>query len=114
MPWDSNTVSLLLAIARLIGVLIFASMHRIARRTLVMISGGCMGVSLLIVVAYMKVFAGVQDPPFQITLIIAFLFYMLFALLGILPMPWVLCGEVFPMEVKGNNNRDKLNIVIVV
>jgi len=39
---------------------------------------------------------------------------MLFALLGILPMPWVLCGEVFPMEVKGNNNRDKLNIVSII
>jgi len=106
MPWDSNTVSLFLSMARVIGVLGFAAMHRVARRTLVMISGGCMAISLLTVVAYMKAFAGVQDPPFEMTLIVAFVMFMFFALLGILPMPWVLCGEVFPMEVKGNNNLD--------
>ncbi|CAI6358562.1 unnamed protein product [Macrosiphum euphorbiae] len=104
MPWDSNTVSLFLSLARVIGVLGFAAMHRVARRTLVMISGGSMAISLLIVVAYMKAFAGVQDPPFEMTLIVAFVMFMFFALLGILPMPWILCGEVFPMEVKGVMN----------
>jgi len=106
MPWDSNTVSLFLSFARVIGVLGFAAMHRVAFRTLVMISGGCMAISLLTVVAYMKAFAGVQDPPFEMTLIVAFVMYMFFALLGILPIPWILCGEVFPMAVKGNNNID--------
>jgi len=105
VPWDSNTVSLFLSVARLMGGLGFAAMHRVARRTLVMISGGCMAVSLLIVVAYMKAFAGVQDPPFAMTLIVAFIMFMFFALLAILPMPWILCGEVFPMAVKGNRNQ---------
>ncbi|XP_060859337.1 facilitated trehalose transporter Tret1-like [Metopolophium dirhodum] len=104
MPWDSNTVSLFLSLARVIGVLGFAAMHRVARRTLVVVSGGCMAISLLTVVAYMRAFAGVQDPPFEMTLIVAFVMFMFFALLGILPMPWVLCGEVFPMEVKGVMN----------
>ncbi|XP_022169572.1 facilitated trehalose transporter Tret1-like isoform X2 [Myzus persicae] len=104
MPWDSNAVSLFLAFARVIGVLSFAAMHRVPRRTLVMVSGGCMAVSLLVVVAYMKAFAGVQDPPFEFTLIVAFVMFMFFALLGILPMPWMLCGEVFPMAVKGVMN----------
>ncbi|CAI6354660.1 unnamed protein product [Macrosiphum euphorbiae] len=104
VPWDSNTVSLFLSVARLMGGLGFAAMHRVPRRTLVMISGGCMAVSLLIVVAYMKVFAGVQDPPFAMTLIVAFIMFMFFALLAILPMPWILCGEVFPMAVKGVMN----------
>jgi len=26
---------------------------------------------------------------------------MFFALLGVMPIPWILCGEVFPMAVKG-------------
>eukprot|EP00102_Acyrthosiphon_pisum_P023924 XP_016661134.1 PREDICTED: facilitated trehalose transporter Tret1 isoform X2 [Acyrthosiphon pisum] len=104
MPWDSNTVSLFLSLARVIGVLSFAAMHRVACRTLVMVSGGCMAISLLTVVAHMKAFAGVQDPPFQMTLIVAFVMFMFFALLGILPIPWILCGEVFPMAVKGVMN----------
>ncbi|XP_029343468.1 facilitated trehalose transporter Tret1 isoform X2 [Acyrthosiphon pisum] len=104
MPWDSNTVSLFLSLARVIGVLSFAAMHRVPCRTLVMVSGGCMAISLLTVVAYMKAFVGVQDPPFQMTLIVAFVMFMFFALLGILPIPWMLCGEVFPMAVKGVMN----------
>lgn len=103
VPWDSNTVSLFLSVARLMGAVGFAAMHRVARRKLVMISGGCMAVSLLVVVAYMSAFAGVQDPPFAMTLVVAFTMFMFFALFAILPMPWILCGEVFPMEVKGNN-----------
>jgi len=87
------------------GGLSFAAMHRVKRRTLVMLSGVCMAGALLIIVTYMKAFDGVQDPPFAMTLIIAFLMYMFFALLAILPMPWILCGEVFPMAVKGNKNH---------
>uniref|UniRef100_A0A2S2NTN1 Facilitated trehalose transporter Tret1 n=1 Tax=Schizaphis graminum TaxID=13262 RepID=A0A2S2NTN1_SCHGA len=104
VPWDSNTVSLFLSVARLMGGVGFAAMHRVPRRRLVVISGGCMAVSLLVVVAYMRAFAGVQDPPFAMTLIVAFIMFMFFALLAILPMPWILCGEVFPMEVKGVMN----------
>ncbi|XP_025191046.1 facilitated trehalose transporter Tret1-like isoform X2 [Melanaphis sacchari] len=104
VPWDANTVSLFLSIARLMGGVGFATMHRVARRKLVVVSGGCMAVSLLIVVAYMSAFTGVQNPPFPMTLIIAFIMFMFFALLAILPMPWILCGEVFPMEVKGVMN----------
>lgn len=106
VPWDSNTVSLFLSVARVMGGLGFAAMHRVPRRTLVMVSGGCMAVSLLVVVTYMRTFTGVQDPPFAMTLIIAFVMFMFFALLAILPMPWILCGEVFPMAVKGNNNHE--------
>jgi len=105
VPWDSNTVSLFLSVARVMGGLGFAAMHRVTRRTLVMVSGGGMAASLLVVVTYMRTFAGVQDPPFAMTLIIAFVMFMFFALLAILPMPWILCGEVFPMAVKGNNNH---------
>ncbi|XP_026817040.1 facilitated trehalose transporter Tret1-like isoform X1 [Rhopalosiphum maidis] len=104
VPWDSNTVSLFLSVARLMGGVGFAAMHRVPRRKLVVVSGGCMAVSLLVVVAYMSAFAGVQDPPFATTLIVAFIMFMFFALLAILPMPWILCGEVFPMEVKGVMN----------
>jgi len=106
MPWDSNTVSLFMCLARLIGLLCFTVMHRVARRTLVMVSGGCMAVSLLIVVTYMRAFVGVQDPPFEMAVVVALVLYMFSTLLGILPMPWILCGEVFPMSVKGNNNHD--------
>lgn len=101
VPWDNNIISLFLSIARLMGGLGFAAMHRVERRKLVMISGGCMAVSLLVVVTYMRAFEGVPDPPMSMTLMFAFIMFMFFALLAIVPMPWILCGEVFPMAVKG-------------
>lgn len=101
VPWDGITVSAFLSAARVLGALCFALLHRIKRRTLLTVSGGCMAASLLFVIAYMKTFERVQDPPFAITLIVAFVMFMFFALLGVMPIPWILCGEVFPTAVSG-------------
>lgn len=99
--WDGNTVSLYLSGARVLGGICFGLLHSLKRRTLLIISGGFMALSLFAIVTYMKIFENVKDPPFEVTLIIAFMMFMFFSLLGILPLPWILCGEVFPMAVKG-------------
>lgn len=101
VPWDGSTVSAIMSAARLVGGLCFAALHRVNRRTLLVVSGVFMAVSLIVIVAYMKTFEHVQDPPFSVVLVIAFTVYMFFAILGILPLAWSLCGEVFPMAVKG-------------
>lgn len=98
---DGHTISLFLSAARVLGGICFGLLHSLKRRTLLIISGGCMAISLFVIVAYMKIFENVEDPPFEIILTIAFVMFMFFSLLGILPLPWILCGEVFPMAVKG-------------
>lgn len=101
VQWSVETVTVFLCMARVVGGLAFAGMHRVPRKTLTVISGTLMAASLFVAVVYLKTFENVQNPPFDFVLIAAFVVYMFAALLGILPMPWILSGEVFPMAVKG-------------
>lgn len=98
----SGNVSMLMSLARILGSLSFIMLHRIKNRTLMIISGGLMAVSLIVIVAYAKIFGNVENPPYQFIPITLFFIYIYFAVLGILPIPWILCGEVFPLAVKGN------------
>ncbi|XP_025408087.1 facilitated trehalose transporter Tret1-like [Sipha flava] len=101
---DGTTLSLLLACARVTGGITFTFLHRLRRKTLMVISGVGASTSLFVVVVYTLIFRDVAHPPYGTVLATAFIAYMFFNLLGILPLPWILCGEVFPMTVKGTMN----------
>lgn len=103
VPLDGVTVSVFLGAARVLGTVCFAVLYRVRRKTLVVISGTIMSTTLLAIVACVHAFGDVQDKPPALTtaLVAAFVAYMYSSMLGILPIPWVLCGEVFPMAVKG-------------
>lgn len=94
-------VAIYLAVARVMGGLCFVTLHQVRRRTLSIFSSVGMTVSLIAVIVYGKTFADVQNPPFTFTPIASFVSYMFFSLLGCLPLPWILVGEVFPMRVRG-------------
>jgi SP family facilitated glucose transporter-like MFS transporter 8 len=34
---------------------------------------------------------------------------MFFALLAMLPLPWIICGEIFPMSIKGSYTWNNLS-----
>lgn len=101
VQWDGITVTAFLSLARLLGSVVYSMLHHVHRKTLVMVSGGGMGLSLTTIIVYMHLYDDMVDPPYGEVLIIAFIVYVFFALLAMLPMPWTLCGEVFPMSVKG-------------
>ncbi|KAF0764434.1 facilitated trehalose transporter Tret1-like [Aphis craccivora] len=101
VQWDGITVTAFLSIARLFGSLVYSMLHHVHRKTLVLVSGGGMGLSLTTIIVYMHMYDDVADPPYGALLIVAFISYMFFAMLAMLPMPWTICGEVFPMSVKG-------------
>lgn len=101
IPWDSVAVSVFLSVSRVVGAICFASLHRVKRRTLLIVSSGCMTASLFIVLVYMRTFRNVENPPYAITPVIAFVVFLFFSMIGIIPMPWSLCGEVFPLAVSG-------------
>ncbi|VVC29772.1 Major facilitator superfamily domain,Major facilitator, sugar transporter-like [Cinara cedri] len=104
VPWDSNTVSIFLSVARLLGGISFGLLHWCKKRTMVAISGGSMAGSLIIAIAYSKMFINVEHPPYMVILVFAFVAYMFFALIGLLTMPWVLSSELYPISVKGVMN----------
>lgn len=102
ISWNSNTVSMFLSVARLLGSISFGILHWCKKRTLVSVSGGFMAASLIVVVAHSKIYKNVDDPPYTVVSLLAFIVYMFFALLGVLTMPWVLSGELYPIATKGN------------
>ncbi|XP_050439287.1 facilitated trehalose transporter Tret1-like isoform X2 [Adelges cooleyi] len=104
IPMDGLTVTAFLSFARMGGSLTFAVLSGVRRRTLTTVS--CLGMfsGLAVIVSYLYLFEGVSDPPYGNALIIAFFVYVYFSLLGMLPLPWSLTGELFPMPVKGIMN----------
>ncbi|XP_003245538.1 facilitated trehalose transporter Tret1-like [Acyrthosiphon pisum] len=104
LPWDSATVAIFLAAARVLGGLCFGMLHRIKRRNLLVISGALMAASLAFIIAYITAFQHVEHPPYAGTVVVAFVAFMFFGLLGIVPMPWILSGEVFPIAISGVMN----------
>ncbi|XP_022169559.1 plastidic glucose transporter 4-like [Myzus persicae] len=101
VQWDGITVTAFLSLSRVTGSVVYSMLHHVRRKTLVVASGGGMAVSLSIVILYMRIYKDVATPPYGFVLIVAFIAYVFFALLAMLPLPWTICGEVFPMAVKG-------------
>jgi len=101
VQWDGITVTAFLSLSRVIGSLVYSMLHHVRRKTLVVVSGGGMAMSLSIIIIYMRMYKDVATPPYGAVLIVAFITYVFFALLAMLPLPWTICGEVFPMAVKG-------------
>ncbi|VVC29771.1 Sugar/inositol transporter,Major facilitator superfamily domain,Major facilitator, sugar transporter- [Cinara cedri] len=101
VQWDGITVTIFLSVARVIGSMVFSMLHKVRRKTLTVVSSVGMALSLIVIIIYMKTYKEVDEPPYGMTLIVAFVAYVFFSLLSILPLPWTLCGEVFPMAVKG-------------
>ncbi|XP_025191083.1 facilitated trehalose transporter Tret1-like [Melanaphis sacchari] len=101
VQWDGVTVTAFLSLSRVIGSVVYSLLHHVQRKTMVVVSGGGMGLSLTVIIVYMHLYNDMASPPYGAVLIVAFTAYVFFALLAMLPMPWAICGEVFPMAVKG-------------
>ncbi|VVC29775.1 Hypothetical protein CINCED_3A008222 [Cinara cedri] len=104
VPWDGVTVSVYLFGTRVISSVVYACLHRVKRKTLAVASCIGMAASLATIIVYAKSFDGADRPPFGTVLTLAFVVYVFSGQIGMLPMPWILCGEVFPMAVKGTMN----------
>ncbi|XP_025202612.1 facilitated trehalose transporter Tret1-like [Melanaphis sacchari] len=104
MSTDGMTAAVYLCAARLAGTVVSLVFQSTAKRTLTAFSGLGMCASMSIVVGYLYAYSGVPDPPATDLLIVPFLFYVFFAMFAVLPLPWSVCGEMFPMAVKGTMN----------
>lgn len=107
VTWDSGAVTVFLFSTRAVSCVVYASLHWVRRKTLATASCTGMAASLLVVIAYVTVFDGVERPHLGFVPVTAFATYVFSAQIGVLPMPWSLCGEIFPMDVKGTCHRHR-------
>lgn len=101
---DGMTAAVYLCAARLTGTVVSLTFQSTPKRTLTTVSGLGMFVSIATVIGYLYAYDGVPDPPATGVLIVPFLLYVFFAMFAVLPLPWSVCGEMFPMAVKGTMN----------
>ncbi|XP_025408098.1 facilitated trehalose transporter Tret1-like [Sipha flava] len=94
-------ITVYMSTARLVGGVVFSLLFEVKRRTLMVYSSMGMAVSVAVFIGYMKWYAGSDDPPCADVVIVAFVCYVFFSLLGVIPLAWMISGELFPMEVKG-------------
>ncbi|XP_050439289.1 facilitated trehalose transporter Tret1-like isoform X2 [Adelges cooleyi] len=105
VPCDGITITTWMSAARIAGSVTYAFLYYVNRTTLTVVSSLGMFVGLFTIIGYLVIFNDVQDPPYGwLTLPPAFLLYVFFSVLGTLPLPWAMCGELFPMGVKGTMN----------
>lgn len=104
VPVDCVTAPIFLSVARLTGTVISLMFQSVPKRRLTAISAVGMCASLSAVVGYEYAYRGVENPPFGNLLLGAFLSYVFFAMFAVLPLPWSVCGEMFPMAIKGTMN----------
>lgn len=76
-----------ISFARILDSLTFAVCHKVKHRTLMIVSGGSMAVSLIVILTYMMVFRKFENPPYQMIPITSLFVYMFTGLFGVLPTP---------------------------
>lgn len=100
---DENLSTIIFAAIRLIMSIIGAILINFyGRRTLLISSSGGMALSLLIAFVYNKYY---EYHPLKVEIftnirLICIFTYVLFTMIGMLPIPWILVGELFPLKIR--------------
>lgn len=76
--------------------------NKYGRRLLCMASSGGMSVTMFAMVVYFKYYEVHSDENrvFSVFPLICVIFNVMFSMVGMLPIPWILVGELFPLEVR--------------
>lgn len=100
---DEHLSSILLGGVRFLMSIVGAVLiSRFSRKSMLLLSTVGMAVSLLLAVVYYKYYEYFKEeirifPSFPL---ICILFYVMFSMIGMLPIPWILVGELFPLRVR--------------
>ncbi|RZF41842.1 hypothetical protein LSTR_LSTR005304 [Laodelphax striatellus] len=101
---DSNVASILVATVRLFMSIIGAiCIQHFKRKTLAMISGMGMGLSMAIcgLHSYLYGHLPVEDRMYRWMPLLCVVINVCFSMLGMLQLPWLMTGELFPLAMRG-------------
>lgn len=105
LPFDNKNAALYHATANFATSFITPfAIRKLRRRALLGATSFVMGVAMLVVTVYeMKFYSSSEKPYFWIVLVSIYL-YDVASTLGVLPLPFVLSGELFPTKNRGALN----------
>lgn len=101
---DSNMASIAVAVLRLVmSVTGSVCIQHVNRRTMAMTSAVLMAVSMAACGAYESAYGpmSVDARPYGWVPLACILFNVSVSMLGMVPLPWMMIGELFPLKVRG-------------
>ncbi|XP_001944504.2 facilitated trehalose transporter Tret1 isoform X1 [Acyrthosiphon pisum] len=101
---DSNVASIAVAVLRLVmSVTGSVCIQHVNRRTMAMASAVLMAVSMAACGAYESAYGplSVDARPYGWVPLACILFNVSVSMLGMVPLPWMMIGELFPLKVRG-------------
>lgn len=100
---DESLASITIGVMRL-TISIFAAflINRFGRKTLCIVSAAGMAVSMLVTGIYSKYYEMNPDEVkiFSLLPLICVLLNVFFCMIGMVPVPWIMTGELFPLRVR--------------
>lgn len=108
--YDANLLSIIFAAISTIGsLLLMTIVHKFNRKTLLAISG--LGMTISILIGAISLSVGNTNP--DITVLSVFV-YILFCMCGMIDIPWMMVGEMFPTSVRGTMCANVTVVIFIV
>lgn len=105
IPMESAKITIAYSVVGFIGsVATPFFMHKMGRKTILALSSLGMGICMVVVGVYEEVFYYQSEKLFAYIVPIAFYVYTLACNIGVLPIGFIVGGELFPNEVRGIMN----------
>lgn len=102
LPFDSSQVTVFYSLSLLAGSFCTPYfIHRFRRKTILAISGLGMGFCMLTMAVYEELYYDSEEKPFVWIVPVAFCAYSFACVIGVLPLGFMMGGELFPLEVRG-------------
>lgn len=101
---DNNLASIVVALLRLImSVTGSICIQHLNRRTMAITSAVLMAASMAVCGTYESLYSSLQvdDRPYSWVPLVCILFNVSVSMLGMVPLPWMMIGELFPLKVRG-------------
>lgn len=105
IPYDSSNITVIYSIVAVISSLAtLYFMHTFGRKTVLSVSALGMGLSTIAIAAYQAIYRSNGQKPYSWIVPAALYCYVFLCNIGVLPINSVMCGELFPHEVRGTMN----------
>ncbi|CAH0549761.1 unnamed protein product [Brassicogethes aeneus] len=103
LEMDKYIASIIVGVIRFtVSILAAVLINKYGRKILCIFSNVGMAATMLLVAGYMKYYEVNQgeEKVFSILPLVGVIFNVFFSMIGMLPIPWILVGEMFPLEVR--------------